>query len=58
MASSSSSINKIKDLSKEEILKIENDIKERNFKIQDFKMERIKRNMISVDILENLQKGR
>lgn len=56
MASSSSSMSKIKDLTKEEILKIENDIKERNFKIQDFKMERIKRNMISVDILENLQK--
>ncbi len=56
MASSSSSMSKIKDLTKEEILRIENDIKERNFKIQDFKMERIKRNMISVDILENLQK--
>ncbi|EGT3985835.1 flagellar biosynthesis protein FliZ, partial [Clostridioides difficile] len=43
MASSSSSMSKIKDLTKEEILKIENDIKERNFKIQDFKMERIKK---------------
>ncbi|HBG7807790.1 TPA: flagellar biosynthesis protein FliZ, partial [Clostridioides difficile] len=38
-----SSMNKIKDLTKEEILKIENDIKERNFKIQDFKVERIKK---------------
>ena len=43
MASSSSSMSKIKDLTKEEILKIENDIKERNFKIQDFKMEKIKK---------------
>ncbi len=43
MASSSSSMSKIKDLTKEEVLKIENDIKERNFKIQDFKMERIKK---------------
>ncbi|NMS89661.1 FliO/MopB family protein [Clostridioides difficile] len=42
VASSSSSMNKIKDLTKEEISKIEADIKERNFKIQDFKMERIK----------------
>uniref|UniRef100_UPI0010343D4F flagellar biosynthesis protein FliZ n=1 Tax=Clostridioides difficile TaxID=1496 RepID=UPI0010343D4F len=43
MASSYSSMSKIKDLTKEEILKIENDIKARNFKIQDFKMERIKK---------------
>lgn len=42
VASSSSSMDKIKDLTKEEISKIEDDIKERNFKIQDFKIERIK----------------
>lgn len=42
VASSSSSMNKIKDLTKEEISKIEDDIKERNFKIQDFKIGRIK----------------
>ena len=55
MASSSSSMSKIKDLTKEEILKIENDMKE-ILKFKILKWKELKRNMISVDILENLQK--
>lgn len=42
IASSSASMTKIKDLTKEEISKIEDDIRERNFKMQDFRIKKIK----------------